>query len=219
MSTQLQIAGRRFSRQRLVYGVLLVNTELLVAAVYGLLVPGILRPYRYGIYGLLWVTVGLWAIATTDIAPASSSTKRRAAAVAGLYFVAIAWAGGLLIRASKHGAPGAHIGLYPIGWGPALVYHGTFLNVVAMPAHVVGYAALAYLVYATIVDASGTPISGILGMLSCVSCSWPLLAGIVTTFFGSSAALASTTLSLSYDLSTLVFLVTVALLVWRPLNR
>jgi hypothetical protein len=85
-----------------------------------------------------------------------------------------------------------------------------------MPARVVGYLALAYLVYATVIDAAGSAVSGVLGLLSCVSCSWPILASLLTGVFGSSSALVAATFDLSYDVSTLVFVVTVALLYWRP---
>jgi hypothetical protein len=88
-----------------------------------------------------------------------------------------------------------------------------------MPARVVGYLALSYLVYATVIDAAGAAVSGILGLLSCVSCSWPILASLATAILGSGSALAASATALSYDLSTVVFLATVALLYWRPFGR
>jgi hypothetical protein len=96
------------------------------------------------------------------------------------------------------------------------LYSGGGLSVVLMPARVVGYLALAYLVYATVIDASGAGVAGLLGLLSCVSCSWPVLAALVSGVAGSGSALAATTLGLSQDLSTVVFLLTVGLLYWRP---
>jgi uncharacterized membrane protein YjjP (DUF1212 family) len=88
-----------------------------------------------------------------------------------------------------------------------------------MPARVVGYLALAYLVYGTVVDASSAGIAGLLGLLSCVSCTWPVIASVVAAVAGGGSALAATALGVSYDLSTLVFLVTVGLLYWRPVGR
>ena len=85
-----------------------------------------------------------------------------------------------------------------------------------MPARVVGYAALAYLVYATVIDASGAAVSGVVGLLSCVSCSWPILASLLSGVAGGGSVLVAATFDFSYDISTAVFLLTVALLYWRP---
>jgi hypothetical protein len=43
-----------------------------------------------------------------------------------------------------------------------------------------------------------------------------VLASLATGVFGSGTALASAVYGLSYDISTVVFLLTVALLYWRP---
>ncbi len=86
-----------------------------------------------------------------------------------------------------------------------------------MPARVVGYLALGYLVYATVIDAAGAAVSGIVGLFSCVSCSWPILASLLSGVAGGGSALVAATFDFSYDISTVVFLVTVALLYWRPL--
>ncbi|WP_101296461.1 DUF7546 family protein [Halegenticoccus soli] len=205
----------RPARETLLYGGLLLNSVLLSALAYVLFTAGTLLPIRYSVYGLLWIVVGIWAVVRTEVAPAGRSTRRKAAAVAALYFVALAVAGGL-VTGPTPGTAGFRIAWLPPGWGPALVYAGDAANVVLMPARVIGYAALTYLVYATVVDAAGAAVSGILGLLSCVSCSWPIVASIATGVFGGGTALAASATALSYDLSTAVFLLTVALLYWRP---
>ncbi|WP_129115055.1 DUF7546 family protein [Halegenticoccus tardaugens] len=217
MST-VTATGLRPTRETLLYGGLLLNSVVLLTLAYVLFTEGSIEPLRYTVYGLLWVLVGAWAILRTDVAPAGRATKRKAAAVAAGYFVALAVAGGLVAGAG-HVATGFRIAWLPPGWGPALVYAGESVNLVLMPARVVGYVALAYLVYATVVDAAGAAVSGVLGLLSCVSCSWPIIASVATGVFGSGTALAASATALSYDLSTAVFLVTVALLYWRPFGR
>jgi hypothetical protein len=196
----------------------LVLAELLALVVYyarpdvALVSPAALR---YPVYGLVWVNVGLAVLVYADVAPAPTRTRRRATAVAVGYFLLLAVAGGVVGLAAGPGL-GARIAWLPPGWGPAVLYTGAGVSLVLTPARVVGYLALAYLVYATVVDASGAGVAGLLGLLSCVSCSWPVLAALVTGVAGSGSALAATTLGLSQDLSTAVFLVTVALLYWRP---
>lgn len=221
----------RPSRETLLYAGLLLNTELALLFGYVFLTEGSLGAPRYALYGMLWVNVGVWALWRTRVPPASRRTKRRAAAVAGAYFAALAVAGGLVTGAPPGTPVGFRIAWLPPGWGPAPVYAGSTVNVVLMPARVVGYAALAYLVYATVVDvagilpagggsesrtAAGAAVSGLFGLLSCVSCSWPILASLATGAFGGGSAVAAAAFGLSYDLSTVVFLVTVALLSWRP---
>jgi hypothetical protein len=88
-----------------------------------------------------------------------------------------------------------------------------------MPYKLVGYLALAYLVYATVLDAAGTVVSGSLGLLSCVSCTWPVVGSLVTSLFGSGSAVVVAATTWPYDISTAAFLATVALLTWRPLAR
>lgn len=196
----------------------LLGLELLALILYYADPAVTLTAPRYAVYGLVWVNVGLAVLATLDVAPASRRTRRRALAVAAAYLAALAVAGGL-VGLSAGPAGGVRIAWLPPGWGPALLYSGGGVAVVLMPARVVGYLALAALVYATVVDASGAGVVGLLGLLSCVSCSWPILAGLVSGLAGSGSALAAATAGLSYDLSTLVFLATVALLYWRPVGR
>lgn len=213
------VASRlRPSRGTLLYGGLLLNTELVLVALYLAVQDGALTEPRYALYGLLWINVGVWAVARTRVAPASDRTKRRAALLAVGYFVALAVAGGLVRPAMETGVglSGVRIVALPPGWGPALLYRGDLLRAFLMPARVVGYAALSYLVYATAVDVSGATVSGLLGLLSCVSCSWPILASVAATVFGGGSAVAAATGALSYDLSTAVFLLTIGLLYWRP---
>jgi cytochrome c biogenesis protein CcdA len=56
-------------------------------------------------------------------------------------------------------------------------------------------------------------------MLSCVSCSWPVLFSLTAGAFGSGAAVASAVYEWQYALSLAVFVLTVVLLSWRPFGR
>ncbi|SEK52135.1 DUF7546 family protein [Haloferax larsenii] len=204
------------SRSTLFRAAFAVNTTLILAFVYLLFTQASVGAPRYAIYGVTWVAVGLWVLFDTEVAPASTATRRKAAAVGFGYFALLAVAGGLVTTPVPGGTGGLRVAFLPPGWGPALIYGGDLFNLVLMPARVVGYAALAYLVYDTVIEAAGAAVSGIVGLFSCVSCSWPIVASLVTSVFGSGTAIAATVTTLSYDLSTAVFLVTVVLLRWRP---
>ncbi|WP_416839199.1 hypothetical protein [Haloferax sp. DFSO52] len=206
----------RPSRDSLLRAAFAVNTTLILAFAYLLFTDASVGAPRYALYGVTWVVVGLWVMFDTRVAAASTQTKRRAAAIAVGYFALLAVAGGLVTSPVPGGTEGIRVAFLPPGWGPALVYGGDLFNLILMPARVVGYAALAFLVYDTVVEAAGAAVSGVVGLFSCVSCSWPILTSLATSVFGSGTALALTVTTFSYDLSTLVFLVTVVLLRWRP---
>jgi hypothetical protein len=216
----------RPSRGALLRGALVANTLALAALVYVALTPADLSPPRYTLYGLLWVAVGAVVLRRELSVPRETTrgSRRLALGAAAAYLVALALAGGVVVPggAPDAVASGWVVRTLPPGWGPALVYSDATVALVLMPARVVGYLALAALVRGTVLDAAGgglrDGLPGLLALFSCVSCAWPVLAGLAAAVFGTGSALAAATAGLSYDLSTLVFLATVGLLYWRPLR-
>ncbi|WP_435335526.1 DUF7546 family protein [Haloarchaeobius sp. TZWWS8] len=174
----------------------------------------------------VWINLGAWALWRARAPPAPTGRKRRAALIALGYGLVLAYFGGLWSEGYLFFDTGAYQPSYgwyvstslPPGFGPAVTYESDLVNLALFPYKVVGYAALTYLVYATVVDAASSAVSGVLGLLSCVSCSWPILATIVTGVAGSGSALATAATQQSLPLSTAVFAVTVGLLYWRPLR-
>ncbi|MFB6168069.1 MAG: hypothetical protein ABEJ43_04405 [Haloferacaceae archaeon] len=219
------VTRARPDRDTLARAALLANTLVLATLCYVLLTPADLTPARFAFYGLLWVGIGFAVLfrETTVARSASTRARRVATGVAAVYLAVLAVAGGIVVPGGVPAAVanGWFVRVLPPGWGPALVYGGVDVAVVLTPARVVGYLALAALVRGTVLDAAGlrSGVPGLLALFSCVSCSLPILAGAAALLFGAGSALAATTASLSYDLSTLVFLVTVGLLYWRPLAR
>jgi hypothetical protein len=202
-------------RRTLLLAGALANAVFLTALLYELAGLGV-GAVRYVVYAALWLVVAPVAVATTPLPRADDSARRRALAVAVGYTAVLFVAGGVVVLGGGMTAGGFRVAMLPPGWGPAPIYDGALVNVVAMPARVAGYAALGYLVYATLLEAADAFAYGVLGLLSCVSCTWPVLAALATAVLGGGSALASATLSASYGLSTAVFLLTVGLLYWRP---
>ncbi|WP_318570210.1 DUF7546 family protein [Salinigranum marinum] len=224
------------TRTDLLAGAVVLNAELLVVLLYLAVEPVVIESWRFILYGFLWINASIYAVAKTTPAQTTPRTKRIALLVAGGYFLVLAVAGGIVGPSHtsplaslitdghlhSHGTAAAgsfDLRLLPPGWGPALVYQGSWLLVILMPYKIVGYLALAYLVYATVIDAAGTVVSGSLGLLSCVSCTWPVVGSLVTSIFGSGSAVVVAATTWPYDISTVAFLATVALLTWRPLVR
>jgi hypothetical protein len=175
------------------------------------------------VYPFLWVNAAVVGAWFADVPEAVGRRRWSALAVAGGYLLVLAYFGGVvapgyaLVGGADLASPGWYVSTgLPPGYGPAAVYEHALATVVLVPYKLVGYVTLAYLVYGTVVDAARTGVAGLLGLLSCVSCSWPVLAALVSGVAGSGSALAAATTDQSIGLSTAVFVVTVALLAWRP---
>ena len=215
------LARLRPRRETVVLAPPVLAAELFVVGlfvVFGDLRALSLADLRLWVYPFVWINVGLWAVLRTDPAPADARTRRVAGLLTLGYVGVLAYAGGL-VAGGHAGTPGEVNVVWatvPPGWGPAVTYAGELVTLTLVPFRVVGYLALAYLVYATILDASRSAVTGVLGFLSCVSCSWPVLASLAAGLAGGGSGVAAAVTAGSYDLSTLVFLVTVALLFWRP---
>jgi hypothetical protein len=173
---------------------------------------------RYLLYPVVWINAGLLAVwwVRRDGMPSTGGWSRRRTAAAALgagYFLVLAWIAGAIARAHVTGVD-VHWGLPP-GWGPIVVAGLGPVRIAPIPYRIAGYAALAYLVYRTVLDAEASPVSALVGAFSCVSCTLPLLALVLSTALGGAAGVATTT-AYSYDLATLVYLAALGLLAWRP---
>jgi len=188
-----------------------LNTELLLVMLYLLLVQGAATNPFLLAFPLVWLNVA--GLVVMHVRPAPASDRRRAVggAVALGYGLLLGYVGGVF------GTGGAGTGLRfvlaaPPGFAPTIIYSGTPLAFLLEPSNVSGYLALSYLVYVTVVDASGGLAGGVLGLFSCVSCVLPIVASAVGGAIGAGGALYQVAMGQSYELSTVVFLVSVALL-------
>lgn len=196
---------------------LLLNVQLVAVLAYFTFSDATLTEPRYTFYGLIWVNLGLLAIYKTRPPEGIGfDTRRRSLAIAAGYFGLLVAVGGLVGTGMPEHADGFRIAWLPPGWGPALVYAGPTVVIAITPAFLIGYLALAYLVYTTLLETAGSAIAGIVGLFSCVSCTWPILAAVASSLLGGTGFLGATVLNASYGLSTVVFVLTVGMLYWRP---
>jgi hypothetical protein len=203
------------ARRRLLYTAVVANTCLLFLLVYAVVTR---RPVTVlWAYPVVWITVGAWALLRTSPVPTDRRTRYLAAALGVGYFLLLAFVGGLY-GLSSGVATGltVQVASLPPGWNPAVFYGGEAVRFAVVPYMAFGYAVLSYLVYATAVEARGAVTGGVLGLFSCVSCTLPVVASIVGGFLGSAGALTAAASSLTYGAGTVVFVVTVLLLSWRP---
>lgn len=219
MSTILSsIVDRLWSHRRTIIGaLLLVNAEFIAVALYILTAPVTITGLAFLIYPFIWINVALWAVWRVSV----PRTNRRRRLVAGLigvgYFLVLGYLGGLYGSGLGAQATGLRVSTtLPPGWGPALLYGGEGFRLALIPYKLGGYLTLAFLVYVTALDTAKSLTAGVLGLFSCVSCMLPLVAAALSGLIGGGGALIGLVSAQSYRLSTVVFVVTVLLLVWRP---
>lgn len=202
------------TRKALLYAAFVLNGELALVLFYFAVSSSVPTDPVVLAYPFVWINASIWAVSRVDLPEASRRQRAFALALGVAYFLVLGGVGGLFMF---HGADlGARVSWLSPGWGPAFVYSGADLTVSLLPFKVIGYATLAYLVAATVLDAAKTGVAGLLGLLACVSCVWPVAATVFTGAFGSASALAAAAQNEPYALSTVVFVSSVLLLAWRP---
>lgn len=192
----------------------LVCLELLAVIAYFTLTPATITNVRYVLYPFVWINAGLWGV--WQIGPARGTPRHRgiAALVAIGYLLLLLLVTGLLGFTSGEATSGLQIRLASPGWGPIVSYLGPHIHFTLIPYRVVGYVALAYLVYTAALETVRAALSGVIGFASCISCSFSIVLALVAGLTGGSTAAISAVYGVSIDLSTLIFLVTIGLLVW-----
>jgi hypothetical protein len=199
----------------------LLAAELLALIGYfGLTEAAITQP-RYVLYPLVWIAVGVWAVLRTTPPAASERARWVAGGAAAAYVLTLAFLTGLLAVYLTNGGGGSHSHVHGLsvtmtapGWGPRVSYVTHAFHVYIIPFRVIGYLALGYLLYATLLDARRAALSGVVGVATCLSCAFPLVASVMGGLGG--AALAGALATYSLDLSTLAFCVAAVLLSRRP---
>ena len=212
-----RLSGLRPDRRTAVYWAMVLNAEFLILAGYYTFATDVtLRDPLFAVVPFVWINLAGWAVMHTDVPAAPSRRKAIAAGVAVGYFGLLAVFGGILNGPSGVTTAYLNVLQLPPGWNPAFFYSGELFSLVVIPYRLVGFAALSYLVYLTALDASSVLAGGVLGLFSCVSCTFPIIAGLASGVAGGGSAVAGFAAANSYLLSTVVFGVTVLLLSWRP---
>lgn len=172
---------------------------------------------RYTLYPFVWINVALLAALHVDVPDTSRRYTAIAVTVASVYFGVLLYLSGLV------GAPGDELvqltGTVDVQGGTPgterlhLVTDAVYLSIV--PYRTIGFLVLAYLVYVTVLDLSGSLAAGALGLFSCIGCAFPILVSLSAGLFGSTA-IATAVYGAQFDISTAVFVLAVGLLYWRP---
>lgn len=200
---------------------IVVIAELVLIAAYFGFTAATLTHLRYTVYPFVWINIGLWAVLKTTPPTVQRRHQWLGVIVAAMYFLLLTALAGLIGIHPEHSPhPGDAFGLQIVmgapGWGPAIVYLAPSFHITFIPYLVIGYLSLAYLVYATVLETAQTAIAGLLGVGSCIGCTFPVVVSFLAGVAGGSSALTTAIYSLSMDISTTVFVVAIVLLYWRP---
>ncbi|RLM53221.1 hypothetical protein DVK02_14600 [Halobellus sp. Atlit-31R] len=195
----------------------LLAVELVLVAGYVAATGSTVLSLRHAAYPFVWVNLSVLAVRAVDVPAPTTRRSAAAGAVAVGYVVVLAWTSGL-VSVGSGGAVSARLVPAMPGWGPLLLVDGP-LALSLVPFETVGYLALALLVYVGVARAAAGVLSGLVGLVTCVSCVGPVLAAVLSGVLGgaSTAIAGATTGAYAYDLSTGLFVLTVAAL-WRTLS-
>jgi hypothetical protein len=199
----------------------LVFVELLSILVYLGFTNTAVSSFRYLVYPFIWINVALWAVFYTRPTQASRRVTAVALVISLAYLLALLMLSGLvelsgLQAAHSHLPSGLQVTLSAPGWGPRVFYTGSFGHISFIPYRVIGYLALTYLLYVTLLEVAVAAISALFGVASCIACSFPLVTTLLAGVTGGSTGLITSLSIYSLDLSTAAFLLAVGLLYWRP---
>jgi hypothetical protein len=185
--------------------VLTAHTAVLLAYLHA--TETIIAPRR-AMVPIVWITFAVWLVAHLKERGLPTESGLFAPAVGAGYFLVLASLGGIL----GLGAESISLAVQPAtpGWGPVVLGSAAPVQVVLVPFKVAGYLALSYGVYRAVAAASRGAVAGVLGLFACISCTLPVIAAVGSVLTG--ATLAFQPGSLTYDLATGVFVLTVVLL-------
>lgn len=169
-------------------------------------------PVRYLVYPFGWLNVGLWAV--LRVTPTPGHRRHRLVGLVvgvGYFLLLMAVPGNVGLGAAADVS--VRVGWYAPGWGPLVAVTTPWVRLFLVPFEVLGYAALAYLVYANTLRLTRGTVSAALGLATCVGCTVPVVAPLVGLLGGPATSLTTTAYAWSYDLGTLLYFGTVGLLV------
>ncbi len=169
---------------------------------------------RYLVYPFVWINVGVWAVVRTDPVPGNRPHRLLARTIAAGYLLAVLAVPGNLGLGTPGGSVDVRVVMHAPGWGPLVAFASPWVRLFLVPFEVIGYASLAYLVYANLLVVTRGTLSGLLGLVTCVGCTVPVLVPLLGLLGGPATGLTTTAYAWSYDLGTLLFVLTVGLLYW-----
>ena len=216
--------NRRSHLQALVVFNALFGLQLVAAVLYGVLFDASPASLHLFLIPFLWITVSILAVWYTQPVSGGPGHRLFALGVAFGYFLLFLVLTGTVGFSPSTLEPvtGAYsVGIEvdrSLGWGPILFYAGEWIGIRIIPYQIVGYLALSYLVYSAVLDVTQSATAGTLGLILCPGCAAAVIAPVFGSIAGLSSAIALV-VRYTYEISTILFVVAMALLYWQPSVR
>lgn len=191
---------------------LFVGLQIAVVAAYFLITGTVALTIRHALIPVVWITLGAWVVLHTPLPDELPSYAPVVAVVSAVYFVVLLYLGGLVGFTTTPGSSSFFFTLASPGWGPIVGYTADAVYLRVVPFQFIGYAVLSYLVFVALTDTASSLVGAAVGMVSCVGCTWPIIAGVLSVVGAGGAGATSAVQSLSYELSTVVYIVAVVVL-------
>ena len=169
---------------------------------------------RYLGYPFVWINAGLWGVRRVTPNPGSRRHRALGLIIASAYLFTVLYIPGVIGLGTTGTPTDLRVAMYAPGWGPIVAFTSPWLRLYLVPFEVLGYASLAYLVYANVLELTRRAVSGALGLVTCVGCTVPALTPFVGMLGGPASSLTTTAYAWSYDIGTAIFLLTVGVLSW-----
>jgi len=198
-------------KERYAVWTLFVAVQIAAITAYFALTDSVALTPHHALIPVVWITIGAWAVVNTPLPEELPSYAPVVGAVSGIYFVVLLYLGGMVGFTTSPGSSLIVAEASP-GWGPIFGYTTDVFYIRVVPFQAVGYAVLSYLVFVALTDTATSLVGAAVGMVSCVGCTWPIIAGILSVVGAGGVGATSAIPSVSYELSTVVFAVAVLVL-------
>lgn len=195
------------------WGALLVLETVLLLGYFSLTPAAPGSEIRYLVYPFVWINVAVYGVRRVGPHPRSRLHLGVAAVLAIAYFLVVMAIPGNIGFGTPGIEPSVRIGWYAPGWGPLVAVASPWLRLYLVPFEVIGYLGLTYLVFANLLALTRGTVSGLLGLATCIGCTVPILAPVAGILGGPATGLTATAYQWSYDLGTVIFVLSIGVLV------
>ena len=200
----------------------IIFLELIFSLIYVLYSGAIITDPLILLYPFIWINSSIFVLLRIKPTKVKLSKRIPAFLFGFMYFLLLAYLSSILDfghifhghTASDH-AFGLRIAFssMPPGWAPSFFYSGLLVSFYILFFEFFGYLSLSYLFYRSMLNFNRFTFSGMIGLFSCIRCTWPLIGAYLSSISGSTLPLFLSAHQ-SYGFSTLIFTTVILLLFW-----
>lgn len=221
MKEYINIGPIRISVRNIFLWIFIIFIEVFIVWTYFLLSSSEPTSIRYLTYPFIWMNTSIWVVYNTEhISSENNYITLLVLAISIIYFLVLLYIPGLIGLSTNTPATGLYFSMVSPGWGPIISYTGNLIQFTIIPFQVIGYLSITYLIYISLLNtAKSSIVGGMLGIFTCVGCITPIFASLLGFLGGGLTSLTTSAYSFSYDIGTIIFLITIGLLYITSNNK